>query len=63
MSPLQWKTKRVALILSAIVCFYLFVRIKNYKYEASVTLENTHPSDVWEFVADFSNMKYLNPTV
>lgn len=63
MSPLQWKTKRVAGILIAIIFFYLFVRVRNYKHEASVTLENTHPSDVWEFVADFSNMKYLNPTV
>lgn len=63
MSPLQWKTKRVAGILIAIIFLYLFVRVRNYKHEAFTTLENTHPSDVWEFVADFSNMKYLNPTV
>lgn len=63
MSPLHWKIKRIAGVLMALLCIYLFGRIKYYNYQASVTLENTHPSDAWEFIADFSNMKYLNPTL
>lgn len=63
MSPLHWKTQRVVGFIFAILFVYLSVRIKTYNYKAAVTLERTHPSDVWEFVADFSNMKYLNPTM
>lgn len=63
MSPLQWKTKRVAGIVVGLIFVYLLIRVKYYNYKASVVLEHTQASDVWEFVADFSNMKYLNPTV
>ncbi|XP_076263668.1 uncharacterized protein LOC143198379 isoform X2 [Rhynchophorus ferrugineus] len=38
------------------------IKVKNYEHKSSVFL-SVHPNDAWEFVADFSNMKYLNPTI
>ncbi|KAJ3629355.1 hypothetical protein MTP99_013751 [Tenebrio molitor] len=63
MSRVQWKSKRTLGIVFSLIALYFTVRIKNYEHQASVFLSETHPNEAWEFVADFSNMKYLNPTI
>uniref|UniRef100_A0A1B0GLK9 Uncharacterized protein n=1 Tax=Lutzomyia longipalpis TaxID=7200 RepID=A0A1B0GLK9_LUTLO len=32
-------------------------------HRSETTIANAKPEDVWEFVADFSKMKLLNPTI
>ncbi|KYB28784.1 uncharacterized protein LOC659949 isoform X2 [Tribolium castaneum] len=63
MNRIQWKSRRTLYLVISLVSFYLTVRIKTYEHKASVVLPETHPNDAWEFVADFSNMKLLNPTI
>ena len=63
MSRVQWKSRRTLGIVISLLVLYLTVRIKNYEHKAGVFLSETHPNEVWEFVADFSNMKTLNPTM
>ncbi|CAG9761751.1 unnamed protein product [Ceutorhynchus assimilis] len=59
----QWKTRRTIGLILIIISAYLFIKVSNYEHKASVFLYNVHPNEPWEFVADFSNMKYLNPTI
>lgn len=61
MSRSQWKSKKLLILFLGIITF-LMIRVKNYEHKSSVYLF-VHPNDAWEFVADFSNMKYLNPTM
>ncbi|RZC40008.1 uncharacterized protein BDFB_003199 [Asbolus verrucosus] len=63
MSPPQWKSRRTLGIVISLVVLYFTIRIKNYEHKAFVFLSEVHPNEAWEFVADFSNMKYLNPTI
>jgi hypothetical protein len=43
---------------------YLFYSSSRYQtYEHSEVIKNAKPIAVWEFVADFSKMKQLNPTI
>ncbi|XP_019864799.1 uncharacterized protein LOC109594077 [Aethina tumida] len=62
MSTIHWNARRTfyAVIL---VTIYLLLRVKKYEYVAKVFLQRTDPKVAWEYVADFSNMKYLNPTI
>lgn len=57
------KYKRSIGIAFTIILIYLLLKPKQYEYSHSVFIPKIHPSDAWEFVADFSNMKYLNPTM
>ncbi|KAK9882688.1 hypothetical protein WA026_022740 [Henosepilachna vigintioctopunctata] len=63
MSRTHWKFARVCGVIAVSILLYLLLRVKNYSYNANVFLPNAHPNEVWEFVADFSNMKHLNPTI
>ncbi|XP_044270875.1 uncharacterized protein LOC123015286 [Tribolium madens] len=63
MTRIQWKSRRTLYLLITLVVLYLTIRIKTYEHKTSVLLTETHPNEVWEFVADFSNMKLLNPTI
>lgn len=63
MPRMQWKTRKILSLTAIILTTYLVVRIKEYHHTASIELEKVKPIDVWEYVADFSNMKYLNPTM
>ncbi|KAL3285092.1 hypothetical protein HHI36_019216 [Cryptolaemus montrouzieri] len=63
MSRFQWKVLRVSGAILVSILLFLLLRVNNYPYKASVVLPDVHPNEVWEFVADFSNMKYLNPTI
>ncbi|XP_044764417.1 uncharacterized protein LOC123320979 [Coccinella septempunctata] len=63
MTRTRWKFARIIGIIAASILLYLLLGVKTYLYKASVFLPNAHPNEVWEYVADFSNMKYLNPTI
>ncbi|KAJ8919803.1 hypothetical protein NQ315_006332 [Exocentrus adspersus] len=63
MARVQWKTYRTITLFVCLFIVYLSVRVRNYEHKAFVFLPTIHPNEAWEFVADFSNMKYLNPTI
>lgn len=63
MARMQWKSRRTVGLLSSVFILYLFLHVKHYEHEASVFIPKVVPIIIWEFVADFSNMKYLNPTM
>lgn len=63
MGKIHWKSRRTIGLISSLFVLYLFIRVKNYEYKASVFIPKIVPGVLWEFVADFSNMKFLNPTM
>uniref|UniRef100_A0A1B6CZB6 Uncharacterized protein n=2 Tax=Clastoptera arizonana TaxID=38151 RepID=A0A1B6CZB6_9HEMI len=42
---------------------WLLFRHKNYTIKFEAVIDKSKPIEVWEYVADFSNMKKLNPTI
>ncbi|XP_054258235.1 uncharacterized protein LOC128983099 [Macrosteles quadrilineatus] len=58
-----WSKKNV--ILGCIVGFILWLMLRKQQYRAKfdALVRNSKPIEVWEYVADFSNMKRLNPTI
>jgi len=63
-NPMKWKTKTLAYTGLGLFGFYLLFIYKwthHVLHEAIV--KNSEPKHVWEFVADFSNMMKLNPTI
>lgn len=42
---------------------YLLIRLKDYTVKFDSVVKKAKPVEVWEFVADFSNMLKLNPTM
>ncbi|ERL88221.1 uncharacterized protein LOC109544903 isoform X1 [Dendroctonus ponderosae] len=63
MKTMQWKTRRIIYVVLGLVFTYLSIRVRTVEHKASVFLPKVHPNEPWEFVADFSNMKFLNPTI
>lgn len=63
MQVLRWKVKKLVAIIIVVLLLYLWMRPRKFTYKAEVRLPNTKPSDVWEYVADFSHMINLNPTM
>lgn len=63
MQTMQWKPRRLFGLAVVIFVSYFLLRVKNYNFYASVVLNKVHPNEAWEYVADFSNMKNLNPTM
>lgn len=60
----RWNIKRVSLIFTALLLLYVFVFSRGYhKYQIDGVIGNTRPERVWEYVADFSKMRLLNPTM
>lgn len=60
----RWNIKRVSLISTALLLLYVFVFSSGYhKYQIDGVIGNTRPERVWEYVADFSKMRLLNPTM
>lgn len=59
-----WNIKRVSVIIAVLVLLYVFVFSSGYqKYQIDGVIANTRPETVWEYVADFSKMRLLNPTM
>lgn len=64
LNPMKWKTRTVLYITGLILTFYvLFIYKKQHQVMFEATIHDTDPMHVWEFMADFSNMRKLNPTI
>ncbi|KYN43530.1 hypothetical protein ALC56_01791 [Trachymyrmex septentrionalis] len=63
-NPMKWKTRSILhSILGALLLYILFVYKKKHQVMFEGIINKSDPKLVWEFVADFSNMKKLNPTI
>ncbi|XP_076239459.1 uncharacterized protein LOC143182382 [Calliopsis andreniformis] len=63
-NPMKWKTRNVLYTTLTSIFFYvLFIYKKKHQAMIEGVIHNTNPMHVWEFVADFNNMKKLNPTI
>lgn len=61
---MRWKTRNVLYLALTLFIFYIFfIYKKKYHVNFEGTIQNSNPIHVWEYVADFSNMKKLNPTM
>ncbi|VEN46582.1 unnamed protein product [Callosobruchus maculatus] len=63
MARMQWKSRRTIASFLGVFFLYLMIRANYYEHKSFVFIPRVPPNQVWEFVADFSNMKYLNPTI
>lgn len=57
------KKQKIIISVAAVILIYLFFFGRYQTYEQSEIIKNAKPIEVWEFVADFSKMKELNPTI
>lgn len=58
------QTKRKYIIgICAVIFVYIFLFTRYQTYEVQEVIKNVKPEKVWEYVADFSKMKTLNPTI
>lgn len=63
-NPLTWKFRSLAYVALGIFSIYVvFFYKKNHQVVFEFEIKNSMPEIVWEFVADFSNMMKLNPTM
>lgn len=63
-NPMRWKTRTVMYsILGGLLLYVLFIYKMKHQAMFETTINNSNPKHVWEYVADFSNMKKLNPTM
>ncbi|XP_033231126.1 uncharacterized protein LOC117182180 [Belonocnema kinseyi] len=63
-NPMKWKSKILAYsLVSALLIYAFFFYKRKYTVSFEFIIKNSTPESVWEFVADFSNMKKLNPTI
>lgn len=63
MQTTRWNIKRISIVIVVLVGLYVMFSASSNKYEVDAVIKNTKPEKVWEFVADFSKMKLLNPTM
>lgn len=56
------KRKYIAGIV-VVIFAYLFIFARYQSFEYQEVIKNVKPVEVWEFIADFSKMKELNPTI
>ncbi|XP_066256096.1 uncharacterized protein [Euwallacea similis] len=63
MNRFLWKSRKSLTMFLGVLALYSTIRVRKYAYEASVFLPMVPPNEPWEFIADFSNMKFLNPTI
>ncbi|KAK9302963.1 hypothetical protein QLX08_005224 [Tetragonisca angustula] len=63
-NPMKWKTRNILYTSLTLLVFYvLFVYKKKHHILFEEIIKDSNPIHVWEYVADFSNMKTLNPTI
>lgn len=58
-----WNRKRLLIGFIGLLVLWKFFFGGYDKYEISGIINSAKPKDVWEFVADFSKMMKLNPTI
>lgn len=63
MQTTHWNKRRVGIASILLLVFYALFSASNNKYEADVTIKNVDAKVVWDFVADFSKMRLMNPTM
>lgn len=63
MGRFYWKSKKTLAILAFAFITYFLVKKENYEHKTSFKIPKGKPQVVWEYVSDFSHMKYLNPTM
>lgn len=63
MQTTRWNKRRLGIVSISILAFYIIFSASNNRYETDVTIKNVDPKEVWNFVADFSKMRLLNPTM
>jgi len=63
MQHTRWNKKRVILFVLSLLILYTIFSSGYNKYQLDASFKNTKPEEVWEFVADFSKMRLLNPTM
>lgn len=59
----RYNKRKYIIGICAIIFIYIFLFSRYQSYEYQEVIKNVKPSVVWEFVADFSKMKQLNPTI
>lgn len=63
-NPLKWKFRTLMYVTLGLFAIYIFVIYKkNHTVVFEFDVKNVEPEVIWEFVADFSNMLKLNPTM
>lgn len=63
-NPIRWKTRTLAYCVTYVLGFYFLCVYKwTHHLDHEAIVKNSQPKHVWEFVADFSNMVKLNPTM
>ena len=55
--------RRVVLSVVVAAVLYLLLSPRSYLHYEEYSIEQARPKDVWNFIADFSNMPKLNPTM
>lgn len=63
MQTTHWNKRRVGIACILLLAVYLIFSASNNTYEADVTIKNVNPKVVWDFLADFSKLRQLNPTM
>lgn len=63
MHPIRWNKRRLVSVALSGIILYLIFSARYNKFTAETVIKNQKPEDVWNFVADFSKMKSLNPTM
>lgn len=59
----RWFKKRVLCVCLLSVFLYLIVRTRTHDVAFEVVIPNSKPVVVWDFVADFSNLKKIYPNI
>ncbi|XP_063231573.1 uncharacterized protein LOC134536009 [Bacillus rossius redtenbacheri] len=63
MRTVRWSKKRIFYTAAMAVVLYFLLCARKQSVTFETIVHNSKAVDVWEFVADFSNMKKLNPTM
>lgn len=59
----RWARRKLTVIVVFSVVLYYLLSSSYSKYQIDTIIHRTKPEAVWEYVADFSKMKKLNPTM
>ena len=59
----RWFKKRVVCVCLLSVFLYLIIRTRTHDVAFEVVIPNSKPVDIFEFVADFSNLKKIYPNM
>jgi hypothetical protein len=62
-NPYSNNKRKYIVGICAIIFVYSFLFSRYQSYEYQEVIKNVKPKVIWEFVADFSQMKTLNPTI